>query len=67
MVELIKLCLINIEFVCCKGTKGFGFSISGGSNNPHIPGDPSIYVTDILDNHSAALDGRFRFVMLMTV
>ncbi|ESN99686.1 hypothetical protein HELRODRAFT_141954, partial [Helobdella robusta] len=43
-----------------RGTKGFGFSISGGSNNPHIPGDPSIYVTDILGNHSAALDGRFR-------
>lgn len=41
-----------------KGDKGFGICISGGSDNQHIKGDNSIYVTRIVDNGVAQMDGR---------
>lgn len=43
-----------------KGKTGLGFSIAGGSDNPHVEDDSSIYVTKILDGGAAALDGRLR-------
>ena len=39
-----------------------GFSIAGGSDNPHIGDDPSIYITKIIPGGAAAADGRLRYV-----
>ncbi|XP_048580920.1 anoctamin-7 isoform X2 [Nematostella vectensis] len=38
--------------------KGLGFNIRGGTDNPYVPGDPSIYVTRIRSDGVAAFDGR---------
>eukprot|EP00106_Octopus_bimaculoides_P016742 XP_014784184.1 PREDICTED: disks large homolog 4-like [Octopus bimaculoides] len=43
-----------------KGNTGLGFSIAGGSDNPHIGEDPSIYITKIIPGGAAAADGRLR-------
>ncbi|XP_074605654.1 MAGUK family member discs large 1 isoform X3 [Brevipalpus obovatus] len=43
-----------------KGNKGLGFSIAGGIGNQHIPGDDGIFVTKIMQNGAAHLDGRLR-------
>ena len=48
--------IVEIEF--CKGNKGLGFSIAGGSGNQHIPGDNGIYITKIMDGGAAQVDGR---------
>ena len=37
---------------------GLGFSIAGGYDNQHIPGDPGIFVTKITDGGAAQMDGR---------
>lgn len=39
---------------------GLGLSIAGGSDNPHIGDDSSIYITKIIDGGAAAVDGRLR-------
>lgn len=41
-----------------RGESGFGFSISGGVDTPHLEGDPSIYVTRLVPNGAAIMDGR---------
>lgn len=33
------------EIVLGRGTSGLGFSIAGGTDNPHIGTDTSIYIT----------------------
>ena len=43
-----------------QGNAGLGFSIAGGTDNPHIGNDPSIYITKIIDGGAAAQDGRLR-------
>lgn len=43
-----------------RGTTGLGFSIAGGSDNPHIEDDPSIFITKIIPGGAAAADGRLR-------
>ncbi|CAI5454599.1 unnamed protein product [Caenorhabditis angaria] len=43
-----------------KGTKGLGFSIAGGVGNENVPGDTDIYVTNIIDEGAADIDGRLR-------
>lgn len=48
------------DIVLLKGSTGLGFSIAGGSDNPHIEDDPSIYVTKIIGGGAAAIDGRLR-------
>lgn len=48
------------DVVLEKGTQGLGFSIAGGSDNPHVPNDSSIFVTKIIDGGAAAYDGRMR-------
>jgi len=50
--------LVTIELL--KGNKGLGFSIAGGIGNQHIPGDNGIYVTKIMENGAAHLDGRLK-------
>jgi len=47
---------------CVQGNTGLGFSISGGTDNPHVEGDPSIFITKIIGNRAAAIDGRLRLV-----
>ena len=43
-----------------QGGTGLGFSIAGGTDNPHIGDDPSIYITKIIEGGAAAADGRLR-------
>uniref|UniRef100_A0A3Q2FTS0 Uncharacterized protein n=1 Tax=Cyprinodon variegatus TaxID=28743 RepID=A0A3Q2FTS0_CYPVA len=39
---------------------GLGFSIAGGTDNPHIGEDPSIFITKIIPGGAAAQNGRLR-------
>uniref|UniRef100_A0A3B3Y4T0 Discs, large homolog 4a (Drosophila) n=1 Tax=Poecilia mexicana TaxID=48701 RepID=A0A3B3Y4T0_9TELE len=43
-----------------QGNSGLGFSIAGGTDNPHIGDDPSIFITKIIAGGAAAQDGRLR-------
>uniref|UniRef100_A0A671R7H6 Disks large homolog 1 n=1 Tax=Sinocyclocheilus anshuiensis TaxID=1608454 RepID=A0A671R7H6_9TELE len=42
------------------GNSGLGFSIAGGTDNPHIGEDPSIFITKVIPGGAAAKDGRLR-------
>ncbi|KAL0970758.1 hypothetical protein UPYG_G00246930 [Umbra pygmaea] len=42
------------------GNAGLGFSIAGGTDNPHVGDDPSIFITKIIPGGAAAQDGRLR-------
>uniref|UniRef100_G3NS98 PDZ domain-containing protein n=1 Tax=Gasterosteus aculeatus aculeatus TaxID=481459 RepID=G3NS98_GASAC len=42
------------------GNSGLGFSIAGGTDNPHIGEDPSIFITKVIGGGAAAQDGRLR-------
>lgn len=46
------------EVVLEKSGSGLGFSIAGGTDNPHIGDDPDIYITKIIPGGAAAADGR---------
>uniref|UniRef100_A0AAR2KWT4 Uncharacterized protein n=1 Tax=Pygocentrus nattereri TaxID=42514 RepID=A0AAR2KWT4_PYGNA len=46
--------------LCLSGNSGLGFSIAGGTDNPHIGEDPSIFITKIIPGGAAAQDGRLR-------
>lgn len=37
---------------------GLGLSIAGGSDNPHVEGDPGIFITKIIQDTPAERDGR---------
>lgn len=41
-----------------QGNSGLGFSIAGGTDNPHVGEDPSIFITKIIPGGAAAQDGR---------
>ncbi|XP_012161077.1 disks large 1 tumor suppressor protein isoform X7 [Ceratitis capitata] len=41
-----------------RGNSGLGFSIAGGTDNPHIGTDTSIYITKLIQGGAAATDGR---------
>lgn len=43
-----------------QGGAGLGFSIAGGTDNPHIDDDPSIYITKIIPGGAAFTDGRIK-------
>ncbi|KAK7944453.1 hypothetical protein WMY93_000181 [Mugilogobius chulae] len=43
-----------------RGNSGLGFSIAGGTDNPHIGDDPSIFITKVIPGGAAAQDGRLR-------
>ncbi|GAB0180858.1 disks large 2 [Grus japonensis] len=43
-----------------EGNSGLGFSIAGGTDNPHIGDDPGIFITKIIPGGAAAEDGRLR-------
>lgn len=43
-----------------RGTSGLGFSIAGGTDNPHIGVDTAIYITKLIPGGAASNDGRLR-------
>ncbi|XP_013994697.2 disks large homolog 1 isoform X13 [Salmo salar] len=48
------------EITLERGNSGLGFSIAGGTDNPHIGEDPSIFITKVIPGGAAAQDGRLR-------
>ncbi|XP_030330284.1 disks large homolog 2 isoform X11 [Strigops habroptila] len=48
------------EITLERGNSGLGFSIAGGTDNPHIGDDPGIFITKIIPGGAAAEDGRLR-------
>uniref|UniRef100_A0A8D2P6H0 Disks large homolog 1 n=1 Tax=Zosterops lateralis melanops TaxID=1220523 RepID=A0A8D2P6H0_ZOSLA len=55
-VSLHLLSIITLNH----GNSGLGFSIAGGTDNPHIGDDASIFITKIIAGGAAAQDGRLR-------
>ena len=53
---------INLE----RGGAGLGFSIAGGTDNPHVSNDTSIFITKIIDGGAAAHDGRLKVNDIIT-
>lgn len=43
-----------------RGTSGLGFSIAGGTDNPHIVSDTAIYITKLISGGAASNDGRLK-------
>uniref|UniRef100_A0A674DUH8 Disks large homolog 1 n=1 Tax=Salmo trutta TaxID=8032 RepID=A0A674DUH8_SALTR len=58
------LCVLESSELCfvwfLQGNSGLGFSIAGGTDNPHIGEDPSIFITKVIPGGAAAQDGRLR-------
>uniref|UniRef100_A0A8C3XFZ4 Discs large MAGUK scaffold protein 2 n=1 Tax=Cyanoderma ruficeps TaxID=181631 RepID=A0A8C3XFZ4_9PASS len=50
----------NLWLLYRNGNSGLGFSIAGGTDNPHIGDDPGIFITKIIPGGAAAEDGRLR-------
>ncbi|XP_077440923.1 disks large homolog 1 isoform X6 [Vanacampus margaritifer] len=48
------------EITLERGNSGLGFSIAGGTDNPHIGEDPSIFITKIIPGGAAAQNGRLK-------
>ncbi|XP_042315581.1 disks large homolog 1 isoform X2 [Sceloporus undulatus] len=48
------------EITLERGNSGLGFSIAGGTDNPHIEDDTGIFITKIIPGGAAAQDGRLR-------
>uniref|UniRef100_A0A667GE95 Discs large MAGUK scaffold protein 2 n=1 Tax=Lynx canadensis TaxID=61383 RepID=A0A667GE95_LYNCA len=50
----------EFEEITLERNSGLGFSIAGGTDNPHIGDDPGIFITKIIPGGAAAEDGRLR-------
>ncbi|XP_070537894.1 discs large homolog 1-like protein isoform X4 [Ptychodera flava] len=48
------------EITLQRGGAGLGFSIAGGTDNPHIGEDPSIFITKLIPGGAAAVDGHLK-------
>ncbi|XP_032670906.1 disks large 1 tumor suppressor protein isoform X7 [Odontomachus brunneus] len=48
------------EIVLERGGAGLGFSIAGGTDNPHYGNDTAIYITKLIPGGAASADGRLR-------
>lgn len=48
------------EIVLERGGAGLGFSIAGGTDNPHFGNDTAIYITKLIPGGAASADGRLR-------
>lgn len=48
------------EITLERGSSGLGFTVAGGTDNPHYKNDNSIYITRFIPNGPAALDGRLK-------
>ena len=49
-----------------RGGAGLGFSIAGGTDNPHVSNDTSIFIIKIIDGGAAANDGRLKVNDIIT-
>lgn len=49
-----------LDIILQRGGAGLGFSISGGTDNPHNENDPSIYITKIIPGGAAHHDGQMK-------
>ena len=49
-----------------RGGAGLGFSIVGGTDNPHVSNDTSIFIIKIIDGGAAAHDGRLKVNDIIT-
>uniref|UniRef100_A0A8C9W8N9 Discs large MAGUK scaffold protein 4 n=1 Tax=Scleropages formosus TaxID=113540 RepID=A0A8C9W8N9_SCLFO len=57
-IKSLNMCSRGCMCVCFQGNSGLGFSIAGGTDNPHVGDDPSIFITKIIPGGAAAQDGR---------
>lgn len=48
------------EITLERGSSGLGFTVAGGIDNLHYKNDSSIYITKLIPNGPAALDGRLK-------
>ncbi|XP_055618021.1 disks large 1 tumor suppressor protein isoform X5 [Toxorhynchites rutilus septentrionalis] len=48
------------DIALVRGSTGLGFSIAGGTDNPHINLDASIYITKVIPGGAAYADGRLQ-------
>uniref|UniRef100_A0A3B1JVN9 Discs large MAGUK scaffold protein 4 n=1 Tax=Astyanax mexicanus TaxID=7994 RepID=A0A3B1JVN9_ASTMX len=55
------------EITLERGNSGLGFSIAGGTDNPHVGDDPSIFITKIIPGGAAAQDGRLSAMYVSSV
>ncbi|OXB73956.1 UNVERIFIED_CONTAM: hypothetical protein H355_012954, partial [Colinus virginianus] len=55
------------EITLERGNSGLGFSIAGGTDNPHIGDDPGIFITKIIPGGAAAEDGRLRSIVFSNI
>ncbi|OXU31927.1 hypothetical protein TSAR_008232, partial [Trichomalopsis sarcophagae] len=53
-------CWSYVEITILRRESGLGFSIAGGIDNPHLQNDYHIYITKIIPDGAAAIDGRLR-------
>ena len=60
--HVFKAVCVSVPLFNCvfQGNSGLGFSIAGGSDNPHVGDDPSIFITKLIPGGAAADDGRLR-------
>ncbi|XP_057301761.1 disks large homolog 2-like [Hydractinia symbiolongicarpus] len=49
-----------LDVILKRGNAGLGFSIAGGTDNPHIANEPSIYITKIIPGGAAHHDGTMK-------
>lgn len=56
----LQLLCFSLSLRLLQGNSGLGFSIAGGTDNPHVGDDPSIFITKIIPGGAAAQDGRLR-------
>uniref|UniRef100_A0AAY4EKA9 Disks large homolog 2 n=1 Tax=Denticeps clupeoides TaxID=299321 RepID=A0AAY4EKA9_9TELE len=61
-LESVPYVILNPCIPLLQGNSGLGFSIAGGTDNPHIGDDPGIFITKIIPGGAAAEDGRLRSV-----
>uniref|UniRef100_A0A8C2XPY8 Discs, large homolog 2 (Drosophila) n=1 Tax=Cyclopterus lumpus TaxID=8103 RepID=A0A8C2XPY8_CYCLU len=60
-LESVSYVSFSVTFcIFFHGNSGLGFSIAGGTDNPHIGDDPGIFITKIIPGGAAAEDGRLR-------
>ncbi|XP_031783988.1 disks large 1 tumor suppressor protein isoform X3 [Nasonia vitripennis] len=53
-------CWSYVEIAILRRESGLGFSIAGGTDNPHLQNDYHIYITKIIPDGAAANDDRLR-------
>lgn len=60
VIETTEETIDEEEIRLFRGGAGLGFSIAGGTDNPHIDDDPGIYITKIIPGGAAHQNSRLR-------